>query len=238
MKLSAKRLNPDVNFTAAVVDFFLPRFCVFCDIKLTTEETHLCTHCFYQIKEAEPRFLISEFERKFAETGLVDCFLAAFVFEKEKPLQTLIHKLKYSSRYNAGVFLGKLAGELLSEKINQHGIELLLSVPLHKLKKYERGYNQSLYIARGFSESTGIDYREGILVRLKNSGTQSKLKIDTRQRNISDVFSVKNPDEISGKHVAIVDDIVTTGATMNECAKVLREKGAVKITALSIAIAG
>ncbi|GJQ64700.1 MAG: amidophosphoribosyltransferase [Melioribacteraceae bacterium] len=238
MNQSAKRLNPDIKVLTTVVDFFLPRFCTFCDTKLTTEEFYLCTECFYQIKEAEPDFLNSEYERKFAQSGLVENFLAAFVFEKEKPLQSLIHKLKYSYRYNAGLFLGKAAGSLLLERTEKLGIDILLPVPLHKLKKYERGYNQSFYIVQGFSEAIGIEYSEDILIRSKNTGTQSKLKIGTRQRNITGVFSVKKESDIKGKHVAVVDDIVTTGATMNECAKVLKQCGAAKITALSIAIAG
>lgn len=226
------------NITSIIPDFLLPRFCVYCEEKLSPGEYYLCQGCFFQVSDASKELLQHEFDRKFRGLSLIDNFRAAFIFEKEKPLQALIHRLKYSYNFDAGEFLGKLTGEKLKNELASLEIRYLIPVPIHKLKKYHRGYNQTEYIAKGISKVTGIEILSDVLIRGKHTGTQSKLKIDTRKRNITDVFEVNDSGKIAEVNIAIVDDIVTTGATMNECAKVLKQQSAGNITALSVAIAG
>lgn len=242
MKPKPKRLNHNLlrlkSFINTGFEVLLPRFCSYCDKKLTPEEEFLCPDCFYQVKTASTEFLKSEYERKFSTTQYIDAFYSPFLFEKEKPLQKLIHDVKYRYHYQTGFFLGKITAELITPQVENNLPDILVPVPLHPVKKAERGFNQALYIAKGISFVTGIPVAQDVLKRNVYSGSQTKLDISDRNVNISDVFSAGKCGDIKGKTIAVVDDIITTGATVKKCAAILKEKGAENVIAVSVAIAG
>jgi ComF family protein len=169
--------------------------------------------------------------------GFISGFTALYVFEKDKTLQQIIHKLKYNHKFLIGKFLGKKIAEKLSDKIKSWRIDLIIPIPLHHLKIAERGYNQSEYIAKGISELTGLTYSKQILKRARYTETQTMLNQTERQLNMAEAFKVKNKKKIIDKIILLVDDICTTGSTLNECAKLLSESGAKKIFACTVAIA-
>ncbi|QQS37061.1 MAG: ComF family protein [Ignavibacteriales bacterium] len=219
------------------LDFVLPRFCVHCSKKLLTEEYFICTGCHEELKIPDDEFIKSEFNRKFADKNIVSGFSSAFVFEKDGVLQSMIHSLKYNQNFKIGVYLGKLTALELQSKLDLWKPDMLVPVPLHTLKKTERGYNQSFYIANGISSVTGIPVSKSVIKRIRFTQSQTTMNLEERQENISGAFKCVDSKKVSGKKIILVDDVITTGATTNEAAASLLASGAEKIYAVSSAIA-
>ena len=118
------------------------------------------------------------------------------------------------------------------------GIDIIVPVPLHWKRRIKRGYNQSYYIAKGISEATGIPVNTKIIKRIVNNPTQTHLSHSERQNNVNGIFKLKKPELIEGKHVLLVDDVITTGATTIECAKSMMKAPDVRFSIISLAYAG
>lgn len=116
-------------------------------------------------------------------------------------------------------------------------IDMLIPIPLHKIKELERGYNQSTMICKGIEEITEKPFNTKSFKRIRNTMTQTHFTRDERKKNISEAFSIKNKSSIEKKHVALVDDICTTGSTTSECARVLLNNGASSVSLITSAIA-
>uniref|UniRef100_A0A832LJ60 ComF family protein n=1 Tax=Ignavibacterium album TaxID=591197 RepID=A0A832LJ60_9BACT len=220
-----------------IFDFFLPRVCPSCNKKLESSEEIICDYCFSKLKLTQESLIKSEFENKFATKNFIKDFHPIFVFESGNEIQHIIHSLKYNKRFRIGIFLGKIIANQLNEKLSDWKIELIIPIPLHRLKKAERGYNQSEFIAKGISIETKIPYSRKAIHRKKFTETQTHLSALERQQNVKDAFKVVNKKLIEGKNILLVDDVITTGSTITECAKVLLKEGAKNIYAASVAIA-
>jgi ComF family protein len=218
-------------------DFFLPRFCTSCKIKLNENEKIVCADCLAIIKIADKGRLHYEFERKFEDKKIISGFTSLYVFEKDKELQSIMHSLKYNQRFLAGKFLGEKIAEHLKNIINSWRVDFICPIPLHVLKKAERGYNQSFYISKGISKVLGIPVSNRIVKRKRFTESQTKMNMKEREENISGAFVLKSKKFAADKNILLVDDVITTGATVNECGKVLLRGGAKKIYAISAAIA-
>lgn len=224
-------------FINSVFDLILPRFCCACKIKLSSNEHTMCNCCLSKIQKASKERLKSEFDRKFLNNKIVLDFFSPFVFEKDKELQHAIHSLKYENKFPIGIFLGKtLANKIKTDRSNWN-IDLIIPIPLHQLKKAERGYNQSFYIAKGIGKILKITFSDRIVKRIKYTESQTTMTLNEREENISGAFRIRNKNAINGKSILLVDDVITTGATISECGKILLEAGAKQIYAASIAIA-
>jgi ComF family protein len=222
---------------SSILDFFLPKYCAGCNKKLNAGEPQVCNDCLGDILTADYNRLESEYDRKFKSTGYVQDLFSLFVFESEGTLQNIIHSFKYGKRFHIGILLGKKLAQSILDKINSWQIDLIVPVPLHHLKKAERGFNQSDFIVRGLSDSLKIPYSDKVIKRIRFTESQTKLDLEERGQNVSDAFKVKQKKIIADKNILIVDDVITTGATINECAKALMENGASNIYACSLAIA-
>ncbi|MEO8150505.1 MAG: phosphoribosyltransferase family protein [Bacteroidia bacterium] len=170
------------------------------------------------------------------KTNVTDA-TAYFYFHKGDRVQQLIHSLKYKGDKEVGHILGNMFGCDLRESENYNQIDFLIPVPLHKSRKYSRGYNQSEMIAKGLNESMEIPVETNILLREKATETQTKKRRYTRYENMKEVFIIKNAEHLTGKHFLLVDDVITTGSTLAACAeKLLQIKDArVSIAALAYA---
>ncbi|MBI9071978.1 MAG: ComF family protein [Melioribacteraceae bacterium] len=226
-----------IRYLNSIADFFLPRLCLGCSSKLEYKENIVCLSCIKNIKDADSKRINSEFERKFEEEKIISNFYSPFIFEKEGLLQDIIHSLKYSSNIKAGTFLGRLLFEKAEKKITDWNCDLLIPIPLHRVKKAERGYNQSYYITKELSKLSKIKMDDSSVSRSKFTDSQTNYNLKERKENISDAFKCRNGKNINGKSIILIDDVITTGSTITECGKVLKEKGAKNIFALSIAIA-
>jgi ComF family protein len=218
-------------------DFFLPRFCVCCKEVLDTTEFIVCHPCLFKIERPSEERLVYEFERKFSRAEIVRGFAAPFIFEKDRELQQLIHGLKYDGKFLIGIHLGKIIGRELQTIIDEWMIDYIVPVPLHHLKRAERGFNQSDFISKGIKSFLNIPIKYNLLKRTRFTETQTNLTLVERAANMNGAFRAVKSKDISGKNILLVDDVITTGATISECGKVLLESGAAKIYAVSAAIA-
>lgn len=221
----------------AFFDYFLPRFCESCSIKLSLNEDILCNECLNKIERASAERINYEYTRKFKDNNIISDFFSLFVFEKDKELQHAIHALKYNNKFKVGIFLGKLLGTNIEKSHPDWHFDLIIPIPLHQLKKAERGYNQSYFIAKGINKIHQKKVNENIVRRIKYTQSQTTMNIGERKENISGAFKIKKQTAVAGKNILLVDDVITTGATISECGMILMEAGANKIYAASIAIA-
>ena len=225
-----------MNFSANYIfDFFLPRFCPGCNKKLLSNEEPVCEECLNSILIADDNLIQNEFKRKFSSTNIISGFYSKYIFEADKTLQNIVHSLKYNKQFRIGTFLGEILAEGIILK--NWMIDLILPVPIHHLKKAERGYNQSDFIVKGMSKGLKISYSARTVKRIRYTETQTNLKLQERAKNVENAFKVTNSKKIKNKNILLVDDVITTGATTLECAKVLMNAGAEKIYACSVGIA-
>jgi len=158
---------------------------------------------------------------------------AAFVFfEKEHPIQDVIHKMKYADQPMIGYQLGRQAAMEFQYADFFDEIDVIVPLPLHKNRLRQRGYNQSEYIARGISDVTGIPVDTTHVTRVKDTPQQAKIKAngerktadvtELRKANVEDAFAVNHPEQMYHKHILLVDDLITTGATVKSCLKAMR----------------
>ena len=217
---------------------FYPHLCEGCSKPLTKQEKVLCISCEAQLPEtAHDTVKGNDAEMRFA--GRVPFVRAASFayFTNDGLLQHLVHGLKYSNKQNIGVYLGKLWGKRMVATGWAEGIDMIVPVPLHPAKLAKRGYNQSVLIAQGISEATGIPVRDRLLLRTRNTETQTNKTRTERVNNMSGAFAIAPEQNLAGKHILLCDDILTTGATMESCAMALQAEKSVKISLTTVGIA-
>ena len=223
----------------SILNLFYPRVCAACGNSLLKDEETVCLKCRftlprtgYELNPDNP--LAQTFYGRVPFHAVTACFF----FAKSGKVQHLIHQLKYKGNKEAGIFLGQQLGESIKEAPLFQGIDYLIPVPLHPKREKKRGYNQSLMIAKGINEVTGIAIGEKYLVRAVNTATQTKKSKEERYQNVKDIFEVRFADELKGKHVLLIDDVLTTGATLESCAHQLENIPGIIISAATAACAG
>ncbi len=207
-----------------------PETCSACSTTLVTGEKHLCTFCLallprtgFHMHEKNP------VARIFWGRVMLETATALFYYHKGGMAQSLIMRCKYQGDQTLGEYLGYLLGLSLADSPLYEGIHTIVPVPLHKKKKRIRGFNQAEVIARGIARALHLPVCHELLVRCDNTGTQTKRSRFARWQNVSDAFATPDPQELSSKSILLVDDVVTTGSTLEACAVKLLEIPGVKI---------
>jgi ComF family protein len=157
-------------------------------------------------------------------------------FKKGSLSQTLLHELKYNQRKDIGIALGERFARKVKESSFLDDIEVIVPVPLHRKKLRRRGYNQSTLFAQGLASKSGIPVLEGNLIRVVDTETQTRKQRMDRIDNVSDAFQLKSPEAVQNKHCLLVDDVITTGATIESCAAVLLKEAGVRVSVAAIAL--
>jgi len=182
--------------------------------------------------------MIQAIEEKFLADSSVDRIDSVFLFEQDHRVRAAIHLLKYSGAERIaemfGIFIAKKI--VNDEKFSMS--DIIIPVPLHPARRRERGYNQSELIANSTSRGLGIPIECRLLERTRQTQTQTLFDAEGRKKNIADAFSVKESfvGAAKGKNILLIDDVITTGSTVKECARVLKENGAAEVYAASAAI--
>ena len=158
-------------------------------------------------------------------------------FKKKSIVQQLLHNLKYKSHEDIGLFLGEWLGEELSEKKTYQSIEVVVPVPLHKLRQRKRGYNQVHTFAKAIADKLQVECNTSVLQKTKATETQVFKDRLKRWNDDNTIFSVSNTNDFKGKHILLVDDVITTGATIEACANALLKIEGIKISVATMAIA-
>ncbi len=151
-------------------------------------------------------------------------------------MQRLIHRFKYRGDTGLGRHLGYLLGSSLLEAPLFKDIDCIIPVPLHKERQQTRGFNQSAVIGRGISDATSLPCHEDLLIRHSSTPTQTRKARFSRWENVSAGFSIPDPEKLSGKQVLLVDDVITTGATLEACAQLLLKLKGVRVWVATLAI--
>lgn len=233
-----------LQFKQYLLDFFnllLPDLCAACGKQLYHGERQLCTTCLYDLPYTDFHVYRENAVAKLF-WGRINCHaaMAMLYFRKGTKVQHLIHQLKYRSQPQLGFRLGVLLGErlLAAERLNGSvPIDLIIPVPLHPKKERRRGYNQSKMIADGIASVLDVPLGTTQLIRQRSTATQTKRNRYNRFENMQAVFTVKNPQELAGNHILLIDDVITTGATLEACGQVLLECGLSKLSIAALAFA-
>jgi len=221
-------------------DFFnllFPRLCAACNEALLKNEDVICNAC--QISLPKTNYhLDKENQLNKVFWGRVDVEMVAsyYHFTKKSKVQSLLHQLKYSNNKEVGEKIGLLYGFELKNSSLFDKIDVVIPVPLHPKKLKRRGYNQSEWFANGLAKSLKIELDITSLYRKVDSQTQTKKSRYNRWQNVGEIFGVKDVKQLTGKSILLVDDVVTTGATLEGCAQVLKTLGC-KIFIVTIACA-
>lgn len=205
-----------------LIDFLYPRLCPGCMFPLQQRELHLCMFCLYKLPKT--KFVSGQYnplELLFRGRLHVQNADAWLFFRKQGITQHLMHALKYKGDTALGQYLGHQYGKDLLKKSEIVLPEMLTSVPLHPAKLKRRGFNQSDFIAEGISDSTKIPFNKNVLTRTEDTSSQTKKKRYDRWENASGTFALSGNSIELPRHVGIVDDVITTGATLEACANVL-----------------
>ena len=227
------------NWLYSILNLFYPRICAACGEPLLKDEDTVCLKCRYTLPRTGYELnadnpVAQIFYGRVRFHAVTSCFF----FAKSGKVQHIIHQLKYKGNKYAGMFLGEQIGESIKNAPLFQGIDYLIPVPLHPKREKQRGYNQSLVIAIGIHEVTGIPVADKYLVRAVYTTTQTHKTAEERYQNVKDIFEARFADELKGKHVLLIDDVLTTGATLESCAHALENIPGITISVATAACAG
>jgi ComF family protein len=197
-----------------------PRQCESCGASLHRHEQVLCLNCLYHLpRTGYWKETGNSVEQLFWGKIRLEHVCALFFFNKGSRYRRLLHKLKYKGKKQIGIELGRRLGMELNAAALYQTVDTIIPVPLHPKKQRLRGYNQSEQIAIGIAETTGWTLDTHSLCRQEFTSTQTRKTRLDRWQNVAEVFAIKRPGEVQGKHVLLVDDVITTGATIEACAQ-------------------
>lgn len=221
-----------------IVNIFFPKVCYACLNPLGDNEDTICVECRNDLPVTNFHFNNDDSVIKVLYgRAKIEYGTALFRFEKKGPVQQLIHGLKYKGYENIGFILGNWLGGELNEVDVYKTIDLVIPVPLHEKKLKKRGYNQVAKFGQQIAKALNAEYREDVLVKITNTKSQTTKGRFTRWTNSDELFALKNMETIDNKHILLVDDIITTGATLEACINVLNQVKNIKISIATMAIA-
>ena len=220
------------------IALFFPQLCGACGRNLYIGETEICKSCLYKLPYTHfHQDAANPVARQFwGRIPLVQAG-AYLHFNKGGRVKQLMHQLKYRNRQNLAELLGELYGHQLKQSDHFITPNLILPVPLHPKKLKKRGYNQSECIARGMARALDLQLDTQSLKRGIATETQTKKSRFLRYENMQDAFTLGSPETLQGQHVLLVDDVITTGATLEACAQILLNKAEVTISIAALAYA-
>ena len=217
-------------------NIFYPKICVNCDDILSQNEKTLCTICRHDLPLINfTNYIDNKITKIFYGRVLIEKANSLLFYKKVGITKKLIHELKYKGNEDVGVFFGNWLGEIIKENKEFLNIDCIIPVPLHPKKKRQRGYNQVSKFGESLSTHLEKPFEENILLRTSSSKTQTfKARFD-RFNNNDTKFMLSNLTALKDKHVLLIDDVITTGATLEACAKELQKTAGLKISILTMA---
>jgi ComF family protein len=212
-------------------NLFFPDLCIGCKKILLHQEKHLCISCLHDLPLTKLHYSDSKLiSNIFYGHVVLEHATALFFFPKEGAIRQLIHQLKYKNQKDISSYLGDWLGFELRECNYFNEIDVIIPVPLHKSKLKSRGYNQVADFGKIIAKNLNATYNETSLIRIKNTTTQTMKDRINRLRYLDTIFEVSKCTSLQGKHILLVDDVITTGATIKACAKELNKIPDIKIS--------
>lgn len=214
-----------------------PDFCIHCGRPLVGDERHLCSDCMINTPWAnEAHAKDNSTEMRLAGRFHFVSAASLMHFQKGNVAQSIVHNIKYHGHPSLAVQYGRLLGRELKQSGRFCDIDYIVPVPLHWFRKMRRGYNQSELICIGISKELGVPLAKHYLRRKKYTKTQTHKNRDERQQNMQQVFAVRHPKQLQNKHILLVDDIITTGATTDSCHHALQSIHGLRISVAALAL--
>ncbi|HOI26293.1 MAG TPA: ComF family protein [Paludibacteraceae bacterium] len=219
------------------INLFYPKLCVGCGNALFKGEKFICLHCLNDLARTKYHTIEgNSVEQRFYGKVEVQHATSFLYFEKKSMTQKFMHEIKYKGEKELGEHLGKIFGADLKRSWFDE-IDAIIPVPLHSKRLKERGYNQSEWIAQGIARSMGKPLITDALIRESATQTQTKKGVYERWQNVNGIFKVINPTKIENKHILVIDDVITTGATIEACISGLISADGVKVSVATLAVA-
>lgn len=226
------------QYFSGFINLFFPNICEACEKNLLNNERVICTDCLYHLPKTN---FHTEKENPviqlFWGKVYIENATAYYFFHKGSIFQDLIHKLKYNGKQEIGYVLGLHLGTDLYESELYKTIDIVIPVPLHPKREKKRGYNQCDSISKGIAEGMKININSKSLYRSIETETQTKKSKEERWKNVENIFKIRHPDKLQGKHILLVDDVITTGSTLEACATSLLTLKDTKVSIACLAVA-
>lgn len=213
-----------MKWISDILDLILPRHCTVCGDVLAKEENHICLNCLVDMPLLPVERQI-ELEQMFRGIVRVERASSYMYYRKGSPYNNLLHQIKYNNRPQIATHLAMDAAKKIKSSGFFNNIDFIVPLPLSASKKRRRGYNQCDYIAQGISKITGIPIAPSCVERTKANETQTHKNREERWKNVQGIFKVTSPDTVRNRHILLVDDVLTTGATIASCAKSITDAG-------------
>ena len=215
-----------------------PNLCIGCEDLLPKGSKFICPKCHYNLPKTNTHKVeISQFREKFEGIVSIRYLFVYCHFQKGGIVQKLLHELKYGNRPEIGELLGRWYGTDLIHSNPDPDFDLIVPVPLHSKRLKQRGYNQSLFFAQGLSDSLSVPVNAYDFFKTKNVSSQTQKSKVKRIKSVENSFGLRNEDAFKGKHLLLVDDVLTTGSTLISCAEVLLKAAPLSISIATIAAA-
>ena len=222
----------------SVVNIFFPKVCYACLGTLNDNEDAICVDCRHDLPVTNFHLDDSDAVKKVLYGRCkIEHGTALFRFEKKSLVQQLIHGLKYRGYQNIGFVLGNWLGGELQELEAYRDVDVVIPVPLHKKKLRSRGFNQVEKFGQQIAEALNAEYLDQVLVKISNNKSQTTKGRIARLINSDELFALEHNELIENKHILIVDDLITTGATLEACILILNQAKNIKISIATMAIA-
>ena len=228
-----------ISFWHRLLDLISPRLCVVCGQRLSVTEEVICARCNLHLPRTgyHQNAYENEMAKLFWGQIPIERATAFFFYEAHSEPANLIYELKYKNHPEIGETIGRMVAIEVQRSGFFDGIDGIVPIPLAKKRERQRGYNQSLEIARGVSEVTGLPILDTAVRRKSFEGSQTNKGRWERNENVESVFVLHDPSVVHDRHLLMIDDVVTTGATVIACAKELLQAGGVKVSVLSLGFA-
>lgn len=219
-----------------LINLLFPKLCAGCNSLLLQNEVLICTNCRHDLPLTQHHLMNNNYiAKKFYGIIPIEFCSAMLYFHKDGIVQNLIHHLKYKNRPEIGTILGNWYVNDIREIAKDQKFTTIIPVPLHKKRLKERGYNQITTFCEALSQNLGIEINDQLLYRKMYSKTQTKKSKEARSEITNTLFDVSFTSAHHGKHFLLVDDVITSGATLEACARALLKIPDVKISILTIA---
>ena len=225
---------------ASLLNFVFPRFCPICGRRLRIDEDAICLHCNILLPRTNHGKSLSDnnLAQLFDGRVVVKRAAAFFLYSSKTDNASIVYDFKYHHRPQLALQMGALMAEEMKGYGLFEGIDCIVPVPLSLKRRMKRGYNQSEMLARGIGRVTGLPVLPWVVIRKRFDGSQTHLSKWERDSNVEGVFELRDADSIAGKHVLVVDDVITTGATVASCAGELLRARDCRVSVLSLGFAG
>ncbi len=229
-------LKPITSLFNDIVDLIYPRICAACFDSTPVKDGIFCISCLSELPETNYHLIEGNpFETHFWGRIPLQVGAAFLFFVPDGKTQTLLHNIKYRQRSDFARIVGEFYGHRLKHSSRFQGIDVIIPVPLHWKKEHQRGFNQSAEFGKGLAEAMSLTFLKNGLTRKRFTETQTKKTRADRVANLKDAFVVTDQAKIRGKHILLVDDVLTTGATLESCALALLQTEGVKVSMATIA---